>query len=78
MRSLARCYAGCSALFLDEHGRVFTPGPSPESLPKRDAVVKVLETSSFTGHEKRKSRMSLSILFHPHHEWTERTSKRVL
>jgi hypothetical protein len=31
------------ALFLGQHGRVFTPGPTPENPPKRDLVVKVLE-----------------------------------
>ena len=31
------------ALFLGQHGRVFTPGPSPENPPKRYSVLKVQE-----------------------------------
>jgi hypothetical protein len=38
-----RFYAGCYALFLGQHSRVFPSGPASENPPKRDLVIKVLE-----------------------------------
>jgi hypothetical protein len=38
-----RFYAGRYALFLGQHGRVFTASPALANPPKRDLVVKVLE-----------------------------------
>ena len=64
MRPLARFYAGCAALFLGQHGRVFIAGPAPANPPKRNSVLKVLQMYSFCGTEKWKSRLRARA-FHP-------------
>jgi len=41
--ALLRDYTLVLSLFLGQHSRVFTSGPSPENPPKRNTVVKVLD-----------------------------------
>ena len=65
MRSLARFYAGCSALFPGQHGRVFTASPALANPPKRDSVVQGMRYILFVA-EKSGNPACGRGLFIPH------------